>query len=75
MGAELADEQHALALGQGVKALVAEHAVATDSKWAHAILDDWDRVRGRFWQVCPREMLARLDHPLSDGFAEAVAAE
>jgi glutamate synthase (NADPH/NADH) large chain len=48
------------------RALIAEHAVATDSKWANGILDDWDRWRDKFWQVCPKEMLNRLAHPLSD---------
>jgi glutamate synthase (NADPH/NADH) large chain len=57
-----------------LKALVAEHAIATDSRWSHVILDDWDRWRGHFWQVCPKEMLTRLDYPLSDR-EEAVAAE
>jgi hypothetical protein len=23
-------------------------------------------VRGQFWQVCPKEMVARLSQPLSD---------
>ncbi len=55
------------------RALVAEHAVATDSKWSNAILDDWDRWQGKFWQVCPKEMLSRLAHPLADEIA--VAAE
>ena len=36
------------------------------------LLDDWDRVRGAFWQVCPKEMVARLAHPLDD--AEALVA-
>jgi glutamate synthase (NADPH/NADH) large chain len=57
------------------KSLIAEHAVMTDSKWANAILDDWDRWRLRMWQVCPKEMLTRLDHPLSDAEPEVVAAE
>ncbi|MFW2831544.1 glutamate synthase large subunit [Sphingomonas sp. ID0503] len=59
------------------KALIAEHAEATDSKWAHSVLDDWDRWRGRIWQVCPIEMVGRLDYPLSDAGAEeeVVAAE
>jgi len=56
------------------KALIAEHAIATDSKWSNAILDDWGQMRGAFWQVCPREMLTRLEHPLDDG-PEAIAAE
>ncbi len=58
-----------------LKALIAEHAAATDSKWASTILDDWDRWRGRFWQVCPKEMLTRLAVPLSDADSVAVAAE
>jgi glutamate synthase (NADPH/NADH) large chain len=49
-----------------LKALIAEHAEATDSQWSNSILDDWDRRRGEFWQICPREMLSRLQHPLSD---------
>ena len=58
-----------------VKALIAEHAIATDSKWSHAILDDWDRTKHAFWQICPKEMLSRISHPLSDTEAEMVAAE
>jgi glutamate synthase (NADPH/NADH) large chain len=58
-----------------LKGLIAEHALATDSKWAHSILDDWDRWRSHFWQVCPREMLTRLDKPLTDDAAQLVAAE
>ena len=54
--------------------LVAQHGRETDSKWAQTIIADWDRVRGHFWQICPREMLARLAHPLSDK-SELVAAE
>jgi glutamate synthase (NADPH/NADH) large chain len=38
------------------------------------MLDDWDRVAGRFWQVVPKEMLTRLPHPLEDT-PELVAAE
>ena len=57
------------------RALIAEHAVATDSKWSNMILDDWDQWRTRFWQVCPREMLIRLAQPLNDFVEETVAAE
>ena len=58
-----------------LRGLIAEHAVATDSKWSNAILDDWDRWRDRFWQVCPKEMLSRLPAPMSDADVEMVAAE
>ncbi len=55
------------------KSMIAEHALATDSKWSNAILDDWDRWVGQFWQICPKEMLTRLSHPLSE--EQAIAAE
>ena len=42
-----------------LKALIAQHAVSTDSKWSNTILDDWDRWRRYFWQVCPKEMITR----------------
>ena len=54
-------------------ALVTAHAQATDSKWAVSLLDEWDRALPHFWQVVPREMLARLPHPLDA--AMPVAAE
>jgi glutamate synthase (NADPH) large chain len=58
-----------------LRALIAEHAIATDSKWSNAVLDDWDRWRDRFWQVCPKEMLSRLPEPLCDDAIALVAAE
>ena len=57
-----------------LRSLVEEHARATDSRWSRGLLDDWDRVVGRFWQVVPREMLDRLTYPLNDA-PELVAAE
>jgi glutamate synthase (NADPH/NADH) large chain len=58
-----------------LKSLIAEHAVATDSRWANGLLDDWDRTRGSFWQICPREMIERLEHPLGGVEETMVAAE
>jgi glutamate synthase (NADPH) large chain len=58
-----------------LKALIAQHATKTDSRWSNSILDDWDRWRDHFWQVVPKEMLERLSHPLEDAEAEVVAAE
>lgn len=57
-----------------LRGLVEEHAARTDSKWSKGLLEDWERVAGHFWQVCPKEMLTRLAHPLDDS-VEAVAAE
>ncbi len=56
-----------------LRALIGAHAVATDSKWANTILDDWDRWRDQFWQICPKEMLGRLEQPLTTELS--VAAE
>jgi glutamate synthase (NADPH/NADH) large chain len=28
------------------------------------LLREWDRRSGELWQVCPREMVGRLAHPL-----------
>jgi glutamate synthase (NADPH/NADH) large chain len=57
-----------------LKNLVTDHAEATDSKWSTGLIEDWERVRGKFWQVVPKEMLTRLAHPLDDS-VEMVAAE
>jgi glutamate synthase (NADPH) large chain len=54
--------------------LVEQHAEHTSSKWSTTLLEDWERWRGHFWQVCPREMLGRLEHPLSDS-ENVIAAE
>jgi glutamate synthase (NADPH/NADH) large chain len=47
-----------------LKALVEEHARETGSALAEGLLRDWDREIERFWQVCPKEMVGRLDHAL-----------
>jgi glutamate synthase (NADPH/NADH) large chain len=49
-----------------LKALVQEHVNETGSRYAARLLNDWDRELGHFWQVVPKEMLSRLEHPLSD---------
>jgi glutamate synthase (NADPH/NADH) large chain len=46
--------------------LITEHAAETGSRFAEELLRDWDRARGAFWQLCPKEMVKRLKHPLSD---------
>jgi glutamate synthase (NADPH/NADH) large chain len=53
--------------------LIAEHASETQSAFAARLLADWDRVRVFFWQICPREMVERLEYPLSDEAAAATA--
>jgi glutamate synthase (NADPH) large chain len=60
---------------QELKSLIARHAVETASSWARDMLTDWDRAAPHFWQVCPKEMLGRLAHPLSDAALALEAAE
>ena len=44
--------------------LIVDHHAQTGSAFAEIILQDWLRARHLFWQVCPKEMLTRLAHPL-----------
>jgi glutamate synthase (NADPH/NADH) large chain len=48
-----------------LKALIQEHIDETGSRWAAQLLNDWELVRGKFWQVVPKEMLARLPIPVT----------
>jgi len=50
---------------------VERHARETQSSFAARLLNDWDLELPNFLQVCPKEMLGRLEQPLDDG---AVAA-
>jgi len=49
-----------------LKGLVEEHVKRTGSPRAAHLLKHWGEARGRFWQICPKEMLPRLAHKLSD---------
>ncbi len=57
-----------------VRNLVHEHVRETDSIHAANIENHWDLEVSRFWQVCPKEMVDRLEHPLSgEELAKAVS--
>ncbi|WP_194744491.1 glutamate synthase large subunit [Thermaurantiacus tibetensis] len=58
-----------------VKGLVARHVAETGSRYAEGLLLDWAGTRARLWQVCPKEMVARLAHPLSQPAPALAAAE
>ncbi|MCU9848190.1 glutamate synthase large subunit [Defluviimonas sp. WL0024] len=57
-----------------LKGLIERHAAETGSVKANRILQHWESERANFLQVCPKEMLVHLPHPLSAD-AEAVPAE
>ncbi len=49
-----------------LRALIREHVRETRSAHAQHILANWEDERGHFLQVCPKEMLPHLSHPLSE---------
>ncbi|HBS50948.1 MAG TPA: glutamate synthase large subunit [Rhodobacteraceae bacterium] len=57
-----------------LKGLIERHFKETGSRKAADILQHWDLERDNFLQVCPKEMLDKLTHPLSESEA-AVPAE
>ena len=54
--------------------LIARHARETDSRKASEILSAWDSEKHNFLQICPKEMLVHLKHPLAIE-AKAMPAE
>ncbi|MGH1464142.1 MAG: glutamate synthase large subunit [Cognatishimia sp.] len=57
-----------------LKGLVERHLAETGSQKAALILQHWDVEKANFVQVCPKEMLNNLAHPLSEEVA-AIPAE
>ncbi|WP_296642601.1 glutamate synthase large subunit [Roseinatronobacter sp.] len=57
-----------------LRGLIARHAEETGSSRSEDILRNWDREKANFVQVCPKEMLVHLPHPISHDQA-AIPAE
>ena len=55
-----------------VRGLIAEHVRETQSRFAEQVLVNWRKEKARFWQIVPKEMLERLEHPVR---AEAAAEQ
>tara|TARA_A200000113_G_scaffold60510_1_gene51847 strand:- start:3469 stop:6060 length:2592 start_codon:yes stop_codon:yes gene_type:complete len=55
-------------------ALIQMHYKETSSQKAEEILQDWDTEKSKFFQICPKEMLDKLSHPLSSE-SDAIPAE
>ncbi len=58
-----------------LKGLIERHAGETGSRHARDILQHWDVERAHFLQVCPKEMLDKIPHPLGEIDDLAVPAE
>jgi len=48
-----------------LKGLIERHVAETGSQKATEILRNWDDEKANFVQVCPKEMLNKIPHPLS----------
>ena len=57
-----------------LKGLIERHVAETGSRRGQDILQYWDRERAHFIQLCPKEMLNKLSHPLGMT-PEAIPAE
>ncbi|SFP89358.1 glutamate synthase large subunit [Tranquillimonas alkanivorans] len=49
---------------EGLKSLIERHLAETRSRKAAEILQNWEEEKTYFLQVCPKEMLPHLSHPL-----------
>ncbi|MFV0408655.1 MAG: glutamate synthase large subunit [Paracoccus sp. (in: a-proteobacteria)] len=59
-----------------LKSLIERHVRETGSARGRDILDHWEVEKGYFLQVCPKEMLPLLKHPIAEtGDLAAVPAE
>ena len=47
-----------------LKSLIEKHAVETESRRALELLRNWDIEVNNFIQVCPKEMLNKILHPI-----------
>ena len=56
-----------------LKNLVNQHFIETKSKISEKIIKNFDRELSNFYQVCPKEMLDKLENPITNkeikGFA------
>jgi len=58
-----------------LRKLVEEHRIETGSALAAELIAHWELELKRFWQVVPKEMVNRLDHPLCEAELAAIPAE
>ncbi|MCZ6885679.1 MAG: glutamate synthase large subunit [Alphaproteobacteria bacterium] len=57
-----------------LRRLVETHVANTQSRFAERLLNDWSRVLPNFWHVVPKEMIALLEHPMSEDAEESETA-
>ena len=55
--------------------LIERHVELTGSAYARGLLDRWENTLASVWQVCPKDMIGKLSHPLTDSIETVEAAE
>ena len=58
-----------------LRTAVERHAQLTGSAYAKVLLDRWEETLSHIWQVCPKDMIGKLAHPLTADAVPAEAAE
>ena len=48
-----------------LKVQVQQHVRRTHSKYGLQLLNDWERELPNFWQIVPKEMIGKLEHPVT----------
>ncbi|KJS43472.1 MAG: glutamate synthase [Rhodospirillaceae bacterium BRH_c57] len=59
---------------QMLKSLIEEHVAETHSRFAERLLVNWKREVGKFWQIVPKEMLNKLDVPVTTAVEDKATA-
>ena len=49
-----------------LKKLINQHFIETNSKVSEKIINNFDKELKNFYQICPKEMLDKLDNPITN---------
>ncbi len=55
--------------------LIKQHLAQTQSALAFKILESWELELPKFWQICPKEMVSRLQQPLQNPHRNIISAK
>ncbi|MDB5368387.1 MAG: gltB [Rhodospirillales bacterium] len=47
-----------------LRGLIEDHVAQTQSRFGERVLYDWAVMRGKFWQIVPKEIISRLNVPV-----------
>ena len=56
-----------------LRSMIQSHVEETGSRFGQTVLSNWAGKLGKFWQVVPKEMVARLVEPLEEDSSQDVA--